>query len=88
MAYKNIKVIKLDRETGNLSQGDANLIGSKIQLLDKDYQLIALKEITDDHSLVFDNVPYGTYYLKEVTPGNGYLLNKALKKGSLPLYSW
>ena len=80
LAYKNIKVIKLDKETSNLSQGDANLIGSKIQLLDKDYQLIALKEITDDHSLVFDNVPYGTYYLKEVTPGNGYLLNKALKQ--------
>ena len=79
LPYKNIKVIKRDKETSNLSQGDANLIGSKIQLLDKDYQLIAEKEITDDHSLVFDNVPYGTYYLKEVTPGNGYLLNKALK---------
>ena len=34
------------------------------------------------------NFQAGTYYLKEVTPGNGYLLNKALKKGSLPLYSW
>lgn len=60
------------------NDGDSNstamLDGAVFELFDSDMNLI--KEGTiEDHQLFFDNLSYGTYYIKEKTPGEGYYLN-------------
>lgn len=76
----NIIVNKKDIETNsNVAQGDASLKETKIQLLDIDNEIIAEKRIQEDGTLIFENIGYGTYYIKEVEAGVGYLLNSELK---------
>lgn len=70
----DITITKQDSVTG-ISQGDAKLEGSKIELLDKDYNLITDGIIGSDNTLTFKDIAYGTYYLHETSPGEGYLLN-------------
>ena len=72
----NITVTKLDRDTNTkIPQGSASLSNSKFILMDKDNTLISTKTITNNNELTFDHLGYGTYYLKEVESGEGYLLN-------------
>ena len=72
----NITVTKLDRYTNTkIPQGSASLSNSKFILMDKDNTLISTKTITNNNELTFDHLGYGTYYLKEVESGEGYLLN-------------
>lgn len=74
-----INLNKLDRDTNSkIPQGDALLKGSIIELLDHDGNVISSKEINDNSELVFENIGYGSYYLKEIKPGEGYLLNSNL----------
>ncbi len=71
-----IVVNKLDMTTGTTeSMGEASLKGSKFQLFDQDNYFIAEKEIDEDFSLSFEDLEYGTYYLKEIKAGEGYELN-------------
>ena len=71
-----IIVNKLDMTTGTTeSLGEASLKGSKFQLLDQDNYFVAEKEIGEDFTLSFDDLDYGTYYLKEIQAGTGYELN-------------
>lgn len=69
-----IHKLDLDNQT-SIPQGDARLVGSKFQLLDKDYQVITEKAIEQEGKLIFENIGYGSYYLKEIKAGEGYLLN-------------
>lgn len=72
----SVVVNKMDKDTNsNVSLGDASLVGSRFQLFDKDNILIQEKEVTQDGKIYFNNVAYGSYYLKEVAAGEGYLLN-------------
>lgn len=72
----NITVTKLDRDTNTkIPQGSASLSNSKFILMDKDNTLISTQTITNNNELTFDHLGYGTYYLKEVESGEGYLLN-------------
>lgn len=76
-----IKLTKLDADTNSkIPQGDALLKGSIIKLLDQDGNVISEKEINDNSELLFENIGYGSYYLKEIKSGNGYLLNNNLIK--------
>lgn len=75
----SIKVEKLDYDTkNNIGQGDGKLSGSIFQLLDNNYQLIEEKTIYENNKLTFENIGYGNYYLKEMRPGEGYLLNEEI----------
>lgn len=74
-----INLTKLDRDTNSkIPQGDALLKGSIIELLDHNGNVISSKEINDNSELTFENIGYGTYYLKEIEAGTGYLLNNEL----------
>lgn len=76
LPFTNVVVNKLDFDTKtSIPQGDASLVGTTVQLLDQDYQLISEKKVTPDGKLVFENIGYGTYYVKEVEAGRGYLLD-------------
>lgn len=76
LPFTNVAINKLDFDTKTaVSQGDGSLIGTRIQLLDCNYQLISEKDVGQDGKLVFENIGYGTYYVKEVKAGRGYLLD-------------
>lgn len=73
----NVTIHKYDQDTkSSTPQGDAKLVGSKFQLLDYENQVVAEKTVGTDGKLVFEDVGYGDYYIKEVTPGVGYFLNQ------------
>lgn len=72
----NITVTKLDKDTNTkLPQGNASLNNSKFILMDKDNMIVSTKTITNNSELTFEHLGYGTYYLKEIESGKGYLLN-------------
>lgn len=74
-----ITVTKKDLDNNSsVSQGDAKLAGAKIQLLDLNKKLVQEKSVGLDSKIIFEDVPYGNYYLKEVSAGEGYLLNDEL----------
>lgn len=70
-----VEILKVDSETKeNFPQGEASLIGSIFGLFKKDNTLI--QEITlDDITAKIKNLPFGSYYIKELKPGIGYELN-------------
>lgn len=81
LPLSTITVTKLDEDTNSQNpQGDASLIGTTFQLLDKDQQLVSTKTLSNNNELTFENIGYGTYYLKETESGTGYLLNKNILK--------
>lgn len=70
-----IEISKVDSETNeNFPQGDASLIGSVFGLFKADNTLI--KEVTlENINTKINNLPFGSYYIKELKPGPGYELN-------------
>lgn len=82
--------LKVDRETGNVSQGDAVLGGATYGLIavednyntngtvlyNKTGDIIA-RTVTDSNGVMktITNIPMGKYILKELNPSTGYLLD-------------
>lgn len=52
-----------------------HLKGVKIGIYDKDYKLIKEVITTDDEKLIVDDLQLGTYYVKELSTINGYILD-------------
>ena len=72
-----IKINKLDKDTNNKnSSGEGILQGAKYQLYNQENKLIKTIEINNNKEALENNIPYGTYYLKEIEPGKGYTLDK------------
>ena len=65
-----IKIIKTDEETDKSLKGAVFGVYSKI-----DDSLICELTTGDDGTVVSDPIPYGEYYVKEITPPIGYNLN-------------
>ncbi len=73
-----IIVNKVDQDTMSFeNQGKANLDGAEIELLDENMNLIESKTIFNN-VLMFDNLKYGKYYIRESKAGNGYYLNNKI----------
>ncbi|MDD3362688.1 MAG: SpaA isopeptide-forming pilin-related protein [Hespellia sp.] len=87
-----IHIKKIDKETHSfLNQGDATLVGAEYGLFaaqtiehpnkksgilyEKD-ELVAKGKISEDGTLDFKNLYLGKYYVKELTPAEGYLLDE------------
>lgn len=80
--YK-LKVIKKDSETESVvPQGKAELDGAVYSLYDSKMEHIADKKI-ENNELIFDDLPYGKYYIKEKSPGLGYYLDEEVYEVSL-----
>ena len=73
-----IKVNKIDEETKEEKpQGEAELDGATINVLDKMKHIV--RKMTIENSKAYtENLPFGIYYLKEISPGKGYNLNENL----------
>ena len=71
-----IKVNKIDSDTkDNNAQGQAELNGAIFELLNEKKEII--KELTiENNYLEFNNLSFGTYYIREKKPGTGYYLNQ------------
>lgn len=79
-----LDIYKYDRDNNsNISSGEASLSNAKYELYNTNNELIRTF-ITDEqgHSYL-DNLSLGTYYVKEITPSNGYLLNEEITEISL-----
>ena len=68
-------ITKKDNETNNNPQGEAQLTGAIFELYEennKKIQTINMDTLTKE----IKNLPFGTYYIKEIKPGKGYKLNE------------
>ncbi|MBP5678795.1 MAG: Cys-Gln thioester bond-forming surface protein [Bacilli bacterium] len=70
----HIEIHKTDEET-DTPQGDASLDGALFELYDEEGNLYDTIEIIQQTGIL-TSIPFGTYTLKEVSPGIGYELNK------------
>jgi len=72
-----LELTKIDKDTNSITpSGDASLIGTTYGLYDKNNNLIQELIIQKDSKVTVKNLPFGTYTLKELTPGTGYQLDK------------
>ena len=76
-----LEINKVDADTKeNIPQGDASLDGSIFELYKEgSNEVIGYIEIINGKGLL-RNIPYGTYYLKEIKAGTGYQLNETIYK--------
>jgi len=70
-----IEITKIDKDTQSIiPSGEGELNGSIFTLTDENNKVIEELTIANNQSTL-NNIPLGKYYLKETTPGTGYLLN-------------
>ena len=71
-----ITIHKQDEETEDTPQGDASLDGAIFGLYDElEDTLIQKVEITNNE-ISIEGIEAGPYYIQEISPGEGYLLNE------------
>ncbi len=71
-----LEITKVDKDTNTTTpSGEGSLIGAKYGLYDKDNNLIQELTIGKNNTASVYNLAYGTYTLKELTPGTGYNLD-------------
>lgn len=70
-----IKVTKIDEDTQSIiPSGEGKLDGATFTLTNENNEVI--KELTiENNQSIINDIPLGKYYIKETTPGEGYLLN-------------
>lgn len=74
--YVDVTLNKEDLETGNVSQGDARLVGAKYGLFKSDGTLVEEKTIKEDLTLKFEKLMCtDTFYIQETEAPEGYLIN-------------
>ena len=71
-----VKITKLDTETGATAQGDATLSGAVFDLLDANGQLVERLYCGNNNFIISKEVKLGSYTVKEVTPPRGYTLSQ------------
>ena len=78
-----IDIIKLDKDTNSTTpQSSGKLDGAIYGLYNKNMELIE-KLIIKNNKASIENIPFGIYYLKELSPGTGYTLDKNTYKINL-----
>lgn len=79
-----IQVNKLDYDTSlPISQGQASLNETILSLYTEANVFIQDIKLNENNQAIIKNLKFGTYYLKEKTPGTGYTLNKDKYKFTL-----
>ena len=75
-----IKINKIDSENNENYNNQATLEGTTFQLYNENMQEITKLIIDKSLSTNIKNLPFGTYYLKEIVAGKGYKLDNKLHK--------
>ena len=72
----SIEITKIDSDTNSIKpSGSAKLVGAKYELMDSNKNKINELIIDKNNKAYIKNINYGTYYLKEITSGEGYNLD-------------
>ena len=72
-----IQVKKVDSETNSTTpQGAATLVGAKYNVINSNGNVVSTLTIGEDMTAITDNLPLGTYTIKEVSAPTGYELDK------------
>jgi len=79
-----IKITKIDAESQNTTpNGQASLIGAKYEVIDSNNKVVATLTIGSDNTATTDNLPTGTYTIKEIQAPTGYYLNEKTYKATI-----
>ncbi len=71
-----LEITKIDKDTNSTTpSGEGKLIGAKYGLYDQNNKLVKELTIGKDNKAFVKNIPFGSYTLKEITPGKGYQLD-------------
>ena len=74
----SIKVTKVDKDTDLIDpQGEASLDGAVYEVFDENMNLVESLTIKDN-TATFENLKYGTYYVKEKSAGEGYYVDNEI----------
>ena len=72
----SISILKVDKDFDtNTSQGEGNINGAVFELYDEENNLVDTITLDAEGKAKIEDLYLGKYTLKEVTPGEGYLLN-------------
>lgn len=71
----SLKIIKEDLKTKDKAQGEASLSGTTFEI-EGEGGLKLTKTVDDKGQILIEDLPLGTYKIKEIKAGNGYELNK------------
>ena len=77
----NITINKVDRETNqSIAQGEATLANAKYGIYDSKTDTLVTELITDEYGVAKKEkiLRSGNYYIKEITPSKGYLLDDSI----------
>ena len=76
-----IQITKIDEDTNSIepSSNSASLDGAIYELTDSNNNIVSKLEIKNNIAEI-NNMPFGTYYLKEIKAGTGYTLNNEINK--------
>lgn len=71
-----LEIIKIDKDTNSTTpSGEGILIGAKYGLYNSNNQLVQELTINENNKSSIENIPYGSYTLKELVAGEGYQLD-------------
>jgi len=71
-----IKITKIDAESKNTTpNGQASLIGAKYEVVDENNKVVSTLTIGSDNTAITDNLPTGTFKIREISAPKGYELN-------------
>ncbi len=77
----NIDFYKYDLDKNvPIPSGEASLTGATYELYNRNKELIDTIKTDQNAHATIKNLPLGTYYIKEISPSPGYLLNPELKE--------
>ncbi len=75
----SIRILKRDADTkGKSPRGSASLVGAKYQIINDGDSVVDTLEIDESLEAFIDNLPLGKYFIKEISSGNGYLLDETV----------
>jgi len=73
----SIEITKVDSKSLDIiPSGEASLVGAKYEVLDSKDNIVGYITIGEDSKGKIDNLPYGKYKIREVSPGIGYHLDE------------
>lgn len=84
----NLKVLKFDNDNNvNVSSGEASLEGAEYEIYNSNNDLIERFQTDKYGTYTVKNLALGKYYIKEIKPSKGYLLNDEITNLTLSLPS-